>query len=106
MFKKSESYQKIVMLLSKARPRNIVLKCKIEDNIMLVVNEEFSLFFLNETAKEFLLRCDGLTSFKEITRQLLGIYEVEEECLVNDLVDVIQDLQKKRLIYIDPFEVI
>lgn len=97
MYKYLESYGVVKKILLEAIPQIEALKFRAEDNVLIVVSREQELFFLNEVAKDFLLLCDG-RRLKEIIDALSEIYDVEKNQLADDLMDLIRDMQYKRVL--------
>ena len=97
MYKDLESYGVVKKILLEAIPQIEALKFRAEDNVLIVVSREQELFFLNEAAKDFLLLCDG-RRLKEIIDALSEIYDVEKNQLADDLMDLIRDMQYKRVL--------
>jgi coenzyme PQQ biosynthesis protein PqqD len=54
---------------------------------------------LNETAREILTRCDGLT-VSEIIQALAEQYDVDPKTLAADVLETLADLQQRKLIEI------
>lgn len=106
MFGDCENYNMLKKMLVSSRPQNIAIKYRMEDGVLLAINNNFSLFFLNSVAGEFLMLCNGKNTFGEICSQFVNDYDVNENIIVDDLMTVIRDLQKKSLLYIDPLEVL
>ena len=100
MYRDSESYSIVKKILSDSALKNIALKLQEDDNILIVMSSEKKLYFLNEIAKDFLLLCDG-RKFNKIVDELCEIYDVEKNLLTDDLIDVIQDLQYKRILRVE-----
>ena len=97
MYKDLESYGVVKKILLEAIPQIEALKFRAEDNVLIVVSREQELFFLNEVAKDFLLLCDG-RRLKEIIDALSEIYDVEKNQLADDLMNLIRDMQYKRVL--------
>lgn len=88
-------------ILLKSAPKNIALKWQQNDNVLVVMSCDKKLFFLNEVAKDFLQLCDGKRTLIEIIENLSENYDVEKNILTDDLMDLIQDLQYKRILYVE-----
>ena len=88
-------------ILLKSAPKNIALKWQQNDNVLGVMSCDKKLFFLNEVAKDFLQLCDGKRTLIEIIENLSENYDVEKNILTDDLIDLIQDLQYKRILYVE-----
>ena len=97
MYRDSESYSVAKKILLESVPHVEALKTREEGEILVVVNRHKKLFLLNEVAKDFLLLCDG-RRLKEIIDELGEIYDVDKNLLTDDLIEMIQDLQYKRIL--------
>lgn len=100
MYRDSESYLVIKKMLQNSVPHTKILKLREEGEVLIVVNLNTETFFLNEVAKDFLLLCNG-RKFSEIVDELYKIYDVDKDILTDDLMDVIRDLQYKRILYME-----
>ena len=97
MYKDLESYSVVKKILLESVPQIEALKFRAEDNVLIVVSREQELFFLNEVAKDFFILCDG-RRLKEIIDALCEIYDAEKNQLTDDLMDLIRDMQYKRVL--------
>ena len=79
-------------------PNNHSLKQKINDDILIVSSRKLEIFYLNNTAKDFLLLCDGVRSLNDIKNELLCMYDVDAATLEEDIVELVRDLQWMNLI--------
>ena len=100
MYRNSESYSIVLKILSKSILNNIALKWQKNDDVLIVMSHDKKVFFLNEVAKDFLLLCNG-RQFSEIVDELCEIYDVDKDILTDDLMDIIRDLQYKRILYME-----
>ena len=100
MYRDSESYSIVLKILSKSILNNIALKWQENDEVLIVMSQNQKVFFLNEVAKDFLLLCNG-RQFSEIVEELCKIYEVEKDILTDDLLEIIRDLQYKRILRVE-----
>ena len=100
MYRDSESYSIVLKILSKSILNNIALKWQKNDDVLIVMSHDKKVFFLNEVAKDFLLLCNG-RQFSEIVEELCEIYEVEKDILTEDLLEIIRDLQYKRILRVE-----
>lgn len=101
MFRGTESYEIVKSTLINMVPHVNILKAREEDNVLLVINNEYALFFLNDVGKDFLRLCDGKRTLKDILLVLYNEYDVAEDTLTDDIFDIIQTLQKKRILSFD-----
>lgn len=60
------------------------------------------ILLLNETAREVVARCDGKSSTADIVRALAAEYEISTTELENDVVECLDDLQRKKLVVFTP----
>lgn len=79
----------------------MVLKARENLGMLIAMNRNSEIYYLNETAKDILLASNGRRSVEEIVNIILEDYEVEKEVLQNDMVSVLRDLQWKNLIYME-----
>ena len=105
MYKDSESYSLIKSIILESKPTRQFLKVRTEYGVLIVTSNNMTLHFLNQIAGNFFLMCDGTQKVKAIIDEINKEYDVKREELENDIIDLIRDLQIKRLIYIDPLEI-
>jgi len=74
------------------------LKIREDGDFLIVSNHQLNIFFLDEVAKEFYLRANKDRTIEDIVDDLFEIYEVEKEILIDDIINLIRDLQWKRLL--------
>ena len=79
-------------------PNVIAVKMRTNDDCLIVQSTDLEIYYLNETAKIFLLMCDGIKNTECLTKKLFDIYEVEENTVKTDVVDLIRDLQWKKIL--------
>ncbi len=79
-------------------PNVIAVKMRTNDDFLIVQSTDLEIYYLNETAKIFLLMCDGIKNIECLTKKLFDIYEVEENTVKTDVVDLIRDLQWKKIL--------
>lgn len=79
-------------------PNVIAVKMRTNDDFLIVQSTDLEIYYLNETAKIFLLMCDGIKNIECLTQKLFDIYEVEENTVKTDVVDLIRDLQWKKIL--------
>lgn len=104
MYRNCESFDMVKNILMDYVPHSDILKSREEDNVLLVINKNHALYFLNEVAKDFLNLCDGNRTLRDIVAAMLKEYDVEDDVLINDLMDIIQELQIKRCVHFLPLE--
>lgn len=74
------------------------LKHRENGDFLIVAAEDGSIHYLNEVAKEFYLLLDNDLKITEIVDRLLQEYDVDKKALETDMVELIRDLQWKKLI--------
>lgn len=84
--------------LESKKPVCIALKTRKEGNITVVCNRDLELFYLNFTASFLVKLADGTLKLSEIANIMLEKFDVNESELLYDLVEVIRQLQWKRII--------
>lgn len=102
MYRESEeSFNLVKDIVRRAVPKDISIKKRKEGGVALVIGENQHLYFLNEIASEFLFRCEGTKTTDEICQNIINLYDVDTDILLDDMIVLIRDLQKKRIIRID-----
>ena len=101
MYKDLESYGVVKKILLESVPKIEALKLREEGENLIVINRQKKIFVFNEVAKDFLQLCNGKRQLSEIIDCLVEIYEVEKNLLTDDLTDMIQDLQYKRILRVE-----
>ena len=80
---------------------DISLKKRKEGNVVVVYGKNLEICYLNKIGGEILyLSADNIT-IKEISSKLLSKYDVDEKVLHDDLIEIIRDLQWKRIIKLE-----
>lgn len=87
--------------LENKKPINISLKQRLEGDVTVVCNKNMELHYLNKVAGFIFGLCDGNNTLDDIVIQLLKKFDVEESVLIADLMDIIRDLQFKRIIRLE-----
>ncbi len=77
------------------------VKKRMNEDILIICAETLSMYYLNATAAFFINSADGNTTVNEIKDKFLQKYDVDEEELEKDLVDMIRDLQWKQILYLE-----
>lgn len=88
-------------ILKNEVPRRIDLKARREGDIAVVMNGDGVLEFLNRSASDLFGLVDGVRTVGELLELLMVEYDVDEEVLKNDLIDVIREMQWRRIIRLD-----
>lgn len=88
-------------LMKNKMPKLTAIKQKENGDFLVIESRNLEIFYLNETAKHFILLCDSRKTIAEIYKALMAIYEVDEKVLMNDIVDLVRDLQWKKLLTLE-----
>ncbi len=83
------------------KPVNISVKQRREGNVIVVCGRTLEICYLNKIGGQILEWSDGFNTLNDVEKQLLKIYDVDEQELRRDIVDLIRDLQWKRLIKLE-----
>lgn len=87
-------YEKLKSLI----PIQNAQKYRDDGEFLVVMSYQHSIQYLNEVAKEFYLKLDGRKTVCEIVADLLAEYDVSEDILENDMIELIRNLQWNDLI--------
>ncbi len=87
--------------LCEKKPVDISLKKRLEGDVAVVYGKELEICYLNKIGWQILDKSDGNNTLNDIAKYLLMIYEVDEDELKCDIVELIRDLQWKRLIRLE-----
>lgn len=77
------------------------LKSRINGDMLIIVNDELEIYYLNQTARHLFETIDNKKTLNDIEKEMLNIYDVSVNDLRNDLVDIIRDLQWKKLLTLE-----
>ena len=100
-FDSPESFELVKSILLRSVPYDITLKKSYESGVLLVMNDEYTLSFLNETAAKFLDLCNGKKNVSEVLHEMQLEYDVDISTLTNDVIQLIPNLQKNRILYVE-----
>ncbi|MGY0150567.1 PqqD family protein [Edwardsiella tarda] len=81
-------------------PHPITVKTRGEGNVLVAMNSGGDIHILNSSAMLFFNFCDGANSIGDIFLLFRREYEVEADLLKNDILDLLRDLQWKKIIYL------
>jgi hypothetical protein len=84
--------------LSALKPNVSALKYRANGDFLVVSGNNLQIQYLNEVAKDFYLKINGVNSIDDICKLLLAEYDVEEQKLHKDIVMLVRDLQWSDLI--------
>lgn len=87
--------------LKTKKPRANIIKQRNEGDLEAVYGPTLEICYLNKTACRILKLSDGKRTVDDIKRQLLEYYDVDENELENDIVDIIRSMQWKRLMILE-----
>lgn len=73
-------------------------KYRDDGEFLIIMSYSHKIQYLNEVAREFFLQIDGKDKVEDIVAYLLEEYEVSEEELTRDIVELIRDLQWNKMI--------
>ena len=82
-------------------PHCSIIKKRMNDDILIVCAKTLVIYYFNSTAAFFLNNVDGKLTVNDIKTKFLQKYEVDEEELENDIVDMIRDLQWKQILVLE-----
>ena len=77
------------------------VKKRMNEDILIICAETLSMYYLNATAAFFINSADGNATVNEIKSKFLQKYDVDEEELEKDIIDMIRDLQWKQILYLE-----
>lgn len=82
-------------------PHCSFVKTKMNDDVLTVCTDDLVMYYLNSTAAFFISMANGRNSIDEIKNKFLERYDVEAKELEKDLVDMIRDLQWKKILTLE-----
>ena len=82
-------------------PRVAFVKKRMNDDILIICAEDLTIYYLNATAAFFIELADGKLTVSEIKQRFLARYDVDERNLENDFVEMIRDLQWKKILTLE-----
>ena len=83
------------------KPFSIALKSRKEGELKIVSSEELDICYLNPTASFFFDYCDGSMTMGNILDIIKQEYDVDENILKNDLIDIVRYMQWKRILKLE-----
>lgn len=87
----------IYQWLKNRHPIKTIIKERKNNDILVVCGSTLEIYYLNKVASIVLEAMNGKNTVDDIKQLLLRRFDVEERELEHDLIDVIRDLQWKRL---------
>lgn len=85
-------------LLKDFIPVHNALKTREDGNFLIASNRNSEIYYFNGMAKDIWNKLDGMTSVEVLCMKILSEYRVERGILERDIVNLIRDLQWKKLI--------
>ncbi|MBR0062467.1 MAG: PqqD family protein [Selenomonadaceae bacterium] len=82
-------------------PRCTFVKKRMNDDVLIICAANLAIYYLNATAAFFIELSDGKTTVGEIKQKFLARYAVDERELENDFVEMIRDLQWKKILVLE-----
>lgn len=82
-------------------PKASFVKARRNDDLLIVCANSLVIYYFNRTAAFFLENVDGVSTVGEIEEKFLAKYAVDERMLENDLIDMIRDLQWKKILVLE-----
>ena len=82
-------------------PRCSFVKKRMNDDVLIICADNLTIYYLNTTAAFFIELADGTATVGDIKRKFLARYDVDERELENDFVDMIRDLQWKKILTLE-----
>lgn len=79
-------------------PKFEALKSRTEGDILIVSNDGLELFYFNETAASFCCKADGTKTLSEIIALMQQEYEVDQEELTSDILNLVRELQWSKVL--------
>lgn len=85
-------------LIKEFIPVKTCLKERNDGEFLIVSNKDLSIYYLNETAREFYNWIDNKASVSEIMKKFIETYDVDVTVLERDIMHLVRDLQWKHLL--------
>ena len=82
-------------------PHLTFVKKRVNDDILIICAENLAIYYLNSTAAFFIELADGKATVGEIKQKFLARYAADERELEKDFVEMIRDLQWKKLLTLE-----
>lgn len=87
--------------LSVKVPRLTYVKKRMNDDVLIICAENLAIYYLNSTAAFFIELSDGKATVGDIKTKFLARYAVDERELEQDFVEMIRDLQWKKILTLE-----
>ncbi len=82
-------------------PHGCYVKKRVNGDMLIVCAKDLSMYYFNKTAAFFMKEVDGEKSIDDIKKMFMENFEVNESELETDMVNMIRDLQWKKIIYLE-----
>ena len=82
-------------------PHVTFVKRRMNDDVLIICSDSLTIYYLNLTAAMFIELADGKLTVGDIKNKFLARYEVDEQELENDFVEMIRDLQWKKILTLE-----
>ena len=82
-------------------PRVTFVKKRMNDDVLIICADSLMIYYLNLTAAYFIELADGKSTVGDIKQKFLERYDVDERELENDFVEMIRDLQWKKILTLE-----
>ena len=82
-------------------PRCSFVKKRMNGDVLIICAENLTIYYLNATAAFFIELTDGKSTVGDIKKKFLVRYDVDERELENDFVEMIRDLQWKKILTLE-----
>ncbi|MBR0289780.1 MAG: PqqD family protein [Selenomonadaceae bacterium] len=82
-------------------PHCSFVKKRLNGDILIICADNLVIYYLNSTAAFFIELADGKSTVGEIKDKFLARYDVNEQELENDFVEMIRDLQWKKILTLE-----
>ncbi|MBQ6297675.1 MAG: PqqD family protein [Selenomonadaceae bacterium] len=77
------------------------VKKRMNDGVLIICAENLTIYYLNSTAAYFIELANGTVTVGDIKQKFLDRYAVEERELEKDFVEMIRDLQWKKILTLE-----
>ena len=82
-------------------PRLTCVKKRMNDDVLIICAENLAIYYLNSTAAFFIELADGKATVGDIKAKFLARYAVDEREIEKDFVEMIRDLQWKKILTLE-----
>lgn len=82
-------------------PQTTFVKKRMNGEVLIICAENLAIYYLNATAAFFIELADGKATVGDIKQKFLARYAVDERELEKDFVEMIRDLQWKKILTLE-----